>query len=423
MKLSRNGHVPSPGELIDFLLLYGKHYLGSGGPTSRLEESITRLGNHFGQQTEVFATPTGIFITSQNYNDPGNQRTALTRIKSTATDLSRICILERIFNDILEDKLTLFTASETLRNSIMVRPLYRIWQTGLAAFIAGFAVSYGSYGRLTAALVSGTITLITWFVTAAPFRKGPTNPMYTDFVGAFLTLALAAVAHILFAPVSIEAYALGGLVLLVPGLALTTSIAELADQNLVSGTAKFMQACLSLLAIGLAYLLFQQLAESFSLLTVLRPIHSVEKTWPIAMASVIAVASCFSVIFRVPPRSLIWATITGLCGWATLESLGHGSFVATAPYFGSFVVGIVSLSFGRLFKMPSQVYSVPGIVAMLPGMLALSVFQYFAAGKQQTGIAYSFQVALTAVSIVFGLITARVPFSIMASNRFPRRKA
>jgi uncharacterized membrane protein YjjB (DUF3815 family) len=328
-----------------------------------------------------------------------------------------------VFNDILADKLTLFTASATLRHSILVRPLYALWQTGLAAFMAGFAVSYGNYERPTAALISGWITFIAWLITAAPLRKNPTNPIFTDFVGAFLTLVLAAVAHVFISPVSMEAYALGGLVLLVPGLSLTTSIAELADQNLVSGTAKFMQACLSLLAIGLAYLLFQQLAHSLSLLTVLRPIHFVEKSLPVAMASVVAVATCFAVIFRVPPRALVWSAITGLFGWATLEIVGQGSFAATAPYFGAFVVGTVSLSFGRIFKVPSQVYSVPGIVAMLPGMLALSVFQYFAEGKQTTGITYSFQVALTAVSIVFGLITARVPFSFFASKRFARRKA
>ena len=67
---------------------------------------------------------------------------------------------------------------------------------------------------------------------------------------------LAALCQILM-PAPFEAYSIGGLVVLVPGLALTTAIAELADQNLVSGTAKLMQAVLTLLALGLAYMLFQ----------------------------------------------------------------------------------------------------------------------------------------------------------------------
>jgi uncharacterized membrane protein YjjB (DUF3815 family) len=47
---------------------------------------------------------------------------------------------------------------------------------------------------------------------------------------------------------------------------------------------------------------------------------------------------------------------------------------------------------------------------MLPGMLALSSFRYFASGDQDTGLEFTFQVAVTAVSIVFGLMTARMPF-------------
>jgi uncharacterized membrane protein YjjB (DUF3815 family) len=73
---------------------------------------------------------------------------------------------------------------------------------------------------------------------------------------------------------------------------------------------------------------------------------------------------------------------------------------------------MVSLAFGRIFRQPSQVYSVPGIVAMLPGMLALSSFRYFAAGDQGSGVAFTFKVGITAISIVFGLMTARIPFQV-----------
>ncbi|MGZ3705103.1 MAG: threonine/serine exporter family protein, partial [Bdellovibrionota bacterium] len=76
-----------------------------------------------------------------------------------------------------------------------------------------------------------------------------------------------------------------------------------------------------------------------------------------------------------------------------------------------------SLAFGKVFRVPSQVFSVPGIVAMLPGMLALSSFRYFASGDQDTGLEFTFQVAVTAVSIVFGLISARIPFSISEKIR------
>jgi uncharacterized membrane protein YjjB (DUF3815 family) len=180
----------------------------------------------------------------------------------------------------------------------------------------------------------------------------------------------------------------------------------------VSGTAKFMQASLALLAMGLAYLLFQQIALSLHFKDVLQPVAAKHTTDLISALGVILNIFCFGIIFKVPPRFLPWSTFTGLAGWVALHYVSRTSAAAAAPYLGAMMVGAVSLALGKAFRVPSQVFSVPGIVAMLPGMLALSSIRYFASGDQGTGLEFTFQVAVTAVSIVFGLMTARVPFAL-----------
>lgn len=402
-------------ELLDFMLLYAKHYLASGGPTSRLEEGLSRVGERCAKRTEVFATPTGVFVTICDILGDSEPKTALLRIRETGTNLGRLCRLEQIFSDFLDGKITLHTALEVLRNRAIVREFYKPSQTALAAFVAGTVISFSSYQHFTAALISGFITALVWFLTAVVLKRQFSNPIFSDFLGAFFTLVLAAVAHAFVAPLSIEAYALGGIVLLVPGLALTTAISELAEQNLVSGTAKFMQATLALLALGLAYLLFQQLSFSMALREVLQPAVVRSSSLWIYAASVVVNIFCFGVIFKVPPKSLIWSTFTGLMGWLCLQALVDTRAAAAGPYLASVMVGVVSLGLGRVFSLPSQLYSVPGIVAMLPGMLALNSFRYFASGDENSGIAFTFKVAITAVSIVFGLMTARMPF-VMGSR-------
>lgn len=397
-------------ELLDFLLLYGKQYLASGGPTSRLEEGVESLGRHFGYETEVFATPTGLFITLKGRYQEA--RTALTRIREMGTNLSRLCILEKVFQDIMDNRISVHAGLETLKSELSQKPQYAFWQTALAAFFTGFVISFNYYQRAYAAAISGVIAFLCWFLMDFLIRRRIRNPIFTDFSGALFTLVAAAFVHILIAPLSVEAYSLGGLVLLVPGLALTTAIAELADQNLVSGTAKFMQAFLALLALGLAYLLFQQLAYSLHLRSVLLPAAARQSVFWISLLSTLANVVCFGVILRVPPRSLLFSAATGLAGWLALFFTMKTPAAVAAPYVASTTVGIVSLSFGRLFRLPSQVYSVPGIVAMLPGMLALSSFRYFASGDQESGLELGFKVTVTAVSIVFGLMTARLPFLV-----------
>jgi uncharacterized membrane protein YjjB (DUF3815 family) len=258
-----------------------------------------------------------------------------------------------------------------------------------------------------------------WVLLDRVVKRHVSNPIFSDFIGAFLTLAFAACAHAFLAPLSVEAYAIGGIVLLVPGLALTTAISELAEQNLVSGTAKLMQALLALLALGLAYILFQQLSVSLSLRNVLQPVITASSFGVSSAIAVLVSICCFGVIFKVPPKALLWSTLTGAAGMGCFQLLVGTRGAAAAPYVAATAVGLVSLGFGRIWRLPSQVYSVPGIVALLPGMLALNSFRYFATGDQGTGLDFVFQVAVTAVSIVFGLITARIPFTI-AGERYRR---
>jgi uncharacterized membrane protein YjjP (DUF1212 family) len=412
MSTSNKSASPRDREILDFLMIFARLYLKSGGPTSRLEDSMVRVGAHFGRETEVFATPTGVFVTLNDPKTTDDPKTALSRIRETGTNLGQLCKVEQVLSDLLADKLSLGAACETLRNPVVSRELYSRPTMAAAAFVAGSVASFSAYQRPLASLVSGAITAMIWFITNHILRRRFLNPIFSDFAGAFLSLVFAALAHAFVAPIAIEAYALGGIVLLVPGLALTTAIAELAEQNLVSGTAKFMQATLALLAMGLAYLLFQQLATSLELRGVLQPVAVKQHNSWISAGGIVLSVSCFGVIFKVPPRALIWSTLTGLAGWSVLNTLLGTVASAAGPYLASVVVGTVSLGFGRLFRLPSQVYSVPGIVAMLPGMMALTSFRYFASGDEDSGIAFTFQVAVTAVSLVFGLMSARIPFVI-----------
>jgi uncharacterized membrane protein YjjP (DUF1212 family) len=411
--------MPQPRDraILDFMLVYAKRYLASGGPTSRLEDCLLRIGAFYNRQAEIFATPTGVFVTLNDPTTEDDPKTALLRIRETGTDLGQLCKLERVFEDLLSGQISLFSANEMVRAPAISALAYRRSITALAAFFAGMASSFQTYQRWEAALVSGVITVIIWALMNFVLKRHVSNPIFSDFMAAFLTLTFAALAHALVAPLSVEAYAIGGIVLLVPGLALTTAISELAEQNLVSGTAKFMQATLALLALGLAYVLFQQLSFSLELRSVLQPVVAAQKFhWASAVAVLVNI-TCFGVIFRVPPRALIWSTLTGAIGVACFHALIGTRGAAAAPYIAAVMVGMVSLGFGRLSRLPSQVYSVPGVVAMLPGMLALNSFRYFATGDQDTGMSFVFQVAVTAVSIVFGLMSARIPFTI-AGERY-----
>jgi uncharacterized membrane protein YjjP (DUF1212 family) len=395
---------------------YGRAYLASGGPTSRLEDSIEQLGRRLGHATEVFATPTGVFVSCVDSH--GATHTALSRIKENTINLGRLCWLEGIFEDLLTGKISLDHAHKILHSPAALRPPYTFRTTVLAAWLFGFALSFPAFGMFFPAVASGLIAVATWWVSGPGLKKRISSSIFRDFVGATVTLALsAAFQAIVAAP--FEAYSIGAIVVLVPGLALTTAIAELADQNLVSGTSKLMQAVLTLLAMGLAYLLFLDLGDALHLM----PAPSAGPR-PLSLGAsatgIIVSVTCFGILFKVPPKSLPWATLTGFIGWSVLKQFSGAQYLAAASYLASFCVGIVSLGISQRVKVPSQVYSVPGIIALLPGMMALMSLRSLAMGQQSYGLDLGFRVALTAGGIVFGLFTARIPYALIRERR-PRQ--
>lgn len=409
---SRKLEATNSHAVLTFMAEYGRAYLASGGPTSRVEEAVSHLGRLHGYPTEVFATPTGIFVCC--VDEQGQNHTTLSRIKESSINLGKLCWLESIFDDVCSRKITMGQANKILNTKIMSRANYPRWAALAAAFLSGFALSFPAFGNFIAALASGLIAMATWWVSGPGLKSRISSSIFRDFFGCVVTLGAAAACQVLM-PAPFEAFSIGGLVILVPGLALTSAISELADQNLVSGTAKLMQAVLTLLALGLAYMLFQEMSDAMHIAAapsaVNRPMSFLVSALGLALS-----VSCFGVIFNIPRKSLPWATLTGVLSWLILRAFSSTNYFVAASYLASLAVGVISLWCGQRFKIPSQVFSVPGILAMLPGMLALTSMRSFAMGQDSSGLNFAFRVMLTAGSIVFGLFTARMPFVFQASR-------
>lgn len=402
--------IPNPQLALHFFTEYGSLYLGAGGSAARLEEDISRLGKKLGVHSEVFAVPTGIFVSCLNAS--GESQTTIVRIKEISMNLGLLCALEEILQDAYSGKIPLSRALRLLKSKIIHRPIYLYSTSVLAAFGCGFSLSFPAFGIFWAAVMSGLITVVAWWVSGPVLKNLVTTPIFRDFGGCVVTLALAGLAQLVL-PGHIEACSIGALILLVPGLSLTTAIVEIADHDLISGTAKFMHALLTLLAMGIASVLFYDLALSLGY-----GLSFQEKRWIapffISALGIMTAVLCFGVLFKVPKRSLFWSSLTGMSGWFILRQFQNTPYFVSGAFFASFVVGLISLLVSRAFKVPSQVYSVPGILAMLPGMLALTSFRSFALGQELSGLELGFKVALTAGGIVFGLLSARVPIHFLS---------
>ncbi len=117
----------------------------------------------------------------------------------------------------------------------------------------------------------------------------------------------------------------------------------------------------------------------------------------------------FAILFNVPRHMLL---LTGLIGAAghTLRIVLRGFGVSNelASFCGALTVGLVGYWSARHVHTPRLIFTVTGIIAMVPGIPAYEVIVYFNQGDILDGLQSAVRATLLAGAIAAGLSTARI---------------
>jgi uncharacterized membrane protein YjjB (DUF3815 family) len=130
----------------------------------------------------------------------------------------------------------------------------------------------------------------------------------------------------------------------------------------------------------------------------------------------------FGVLFNAPSRVLIYCGFTGAAAHICRRALLiHGVHPVTATFCGALVVGLLGYVEARYFRMPRLIFTVTGIIPMVPGVPAFETVVYFMRNDILTGIETAVQVALLVGAIGAGLMTARLVLGLRRSTAHTRR--
>ncbi|MFC6651460.1 MULTISPECIES: threonine/serine exporter family protein [Paenibacillus] len=119
-------------------------------------------------------------------------------------------------------------------------------------------------------------------------------------------------------------------------------------------------------------------------------------------------ASTFCILFNAPVRALLQCGFAGMIGWMLYLLLDHSSDTVVATFGATVVVGLISLFFARSFKMPVIIFSVGGIIPLVPGGLAYDAMRRFVENDNNLGIQYGVQALLLSGAIAAGLVLSEV---------------
>lgn len=132
-------------------------------------------------------------------------------------------------------------------------------------------------------------------------------------------------------------------------------------------------------------------------------------TWIIQAFLSLIIAISFAIIFNAPRKKLLACGVVGMSGWMIYSgySMLTGDSVQ-ASFAGAFVVALAAHILSKRFKMPMILFSVPGIILLVPGGLAYNAMRNVVENDYLTAISFASRAFMTSGAIAMGLVFAEV---------------
>ncbi|GAY73295.1 threonine/serine exporter family protein [Lentilactobacillus kosonis] len=121
----------------------------------------------------------------------------------------------------------------------------------------------------------------------------------------------------------------------------------------------------------------------------------------------------FGIIVNLPHKALNSAGFVGVIGWLVYYMMMQvNGGLGSANFLGGLTIGVCSIVFARIKKMPAILFDVPGLVPLVPGGQAYNSIKSFATGHYEAAFSYLSEVIWIAGSIALGFIVAELCLKI-----------
>lgn len=244
-------------DLISCAMDIGAEMLICGAEVRRVERTVQLIGKAYGcRHVDVFTITSNIIATVEDAE--GKHTTLSRRISKDVTDLHRLDRLNALSREICRDVPPYEYIRERF-DAIMAEKRYPVWAEILAAGVGagGFGIFFG--GALREAMGAFLLGIVTRIITHFLGKVG-LNQLFVNLVASFV-MALGAAGMVACGLVPDEAIIIiATIMLLIPGRALTNSLRDMIDGDMMSGVLRFLSAILSAVAIAGGYLLAAQIA-------------------------------------------------------------------------------------------------------------------------------------------------------------------
>ena len=389
-------------EILEFAAEAGHTLLENGAEISRVEETMKIIARSFGVDKEhFFVLSNGIFTTGSSYAN-------VDFIPIKGARLDKVVEVNQLSRELSTGKYTLEEAKQRL-DEIRNMPEKPLWER-----IAGAALGSGSFcaifgGSLldcAAALIAGTLVYAFLVLACTRMSKALGN-ICSGAIGTLLCILFFKMGF----GVNLGNMIIGTLIPLIPGVAFTNGLRDIANEDYLAGVTRLLDAILVFLSIAIGvcitFLLHSYIAGSMIQLsgTVTDPFTAAV---PVQMLAALVGTASFAVLFGVPRKYYFPAGVVGMFGWLAylLVSRYTPLSVVGGTLIASTIVAFLSRFFAVKLKCPGTVFLISGDFPLIPGAGVFWSSYYVVSEQMGASLNAGFTAVKVTIAIVLGIIIA-----------------
>ncbi|HET6631902.1 MAG TPA: threonine/serine exporter family protein [Rhodanobacteraceae bacterium] len=389
---------------VSFLIELARRLHQYGTTALRLEDALSGVAQRLGLHAEVWSSPTAIILSfgdDAQGADGVAQVTQVVRLPPGDVNLARLCEVDDIADDVIERRIGIDEGVRQLRQ--LTQPLDRAHATGMvlgyALSVFGFAgVIGGTWADALAAagigaMIGGIVLLAQHWPRLAPA---------TEAVTALLATAVASVVSIWLWPVHVSLVVLAAVIVLVPGMMLTTAVRELSAVHLVAGVSRLFGALSSMLKLIFGYVVVMQFVAWMGLR--LPDVSAASMTgWALWLALVLG-SFGFALVFLARRRDWLLVALSAMAGYLMARYAGAEFGAGAGVFIGGLVLGALSNVYARVTSRPGALIREPGIILLVPGSVGYRTLVALAENDVGSGGHTAVILVTILVALVAGLL-------------------
>lgn len=393
-------NAPDRTKPVGFLLRLAKALHTYGLPAYELEQTMNGCAEAMGYGIQCMSLPTSISMTI--LPPDGDPQTYLIRVSPGEINIERLRKTSQIARLVINGEMNSQQGADALKTIADTCPGYPAWVIVLAFSIVSACIARIFSGSLNEMVMSALIGLIVGFAAVASKTK-PLLDHLLPAISAFIATVIAlSTEHLTGIAINTSVVIVSGLIILLPGLTLTVALAELATQNLVSGTARLAGTVTTFIQLAFGTALAIGLAGKIGLTVNHIPLAPVD-TWSIWCAVSIA-AFALVPLFSAREKDAGWFLLTALCAFTTVYFSSQAIGASLGAFAGAIVVGLTAKVISRFFDVPGAMIVMPGFIILVPGAVGYRSVISLVENDVIAGLTTAVDVAIIGISLVAGFL-------------------